>query len=442
MKRGKLITAMLMLLSSFELTLAEAVAQQPQEPAASFKASVDLVRLSAVVRDKKGRFVQNLTARDFEVLDGGQITADQRLPPRPVGRERGAAVRRQRQHGSALTPAREAATHVLSWLDARDEAAVFTFDSALDEVAPFTTGMQALPPRLSRSTRSAPRRSTTRSRRPPNAWRPGEGTAARSWCSPTAATHASQLTPSEVSAIASAIDVPVYIVGIVPGDRQPVRGHRYALLQSGQRCRVAGRPGALDRRRNVRGQHDLRTSSIVARQIVDELRHQYLIAFESSGTPGWHPLVVRARDKDLHRTSPERLYRGAISPDFAARRIDHVPETRDCCFRSRRWSLGGSTACATKKFVRTSVGEVNDEGRLARPLRRRDAGAHAPERRAHLRGRPEGRRPPRSRRSAAQHRRRGREHGNGDGSRGEGRHGQREGRASTRRSSGWSTKSC
>jgi hypothetical protein len=39
--------------------------------------------------------------------------------------------------------------------------------------------------------------------------------------------------------------------------------------------------------------------SLVARQIVDELRHQYLIAFESSQTPGWHPLVVRARDKDL-----------------------------------------------------------------------------------------------------------------------------------------------
>ena len=39
--------------------------------------------------------------------------------------------------------------------------------------------------------------------------------------------------------------------------------------------------------------------SLVARQIVDELRHQYLIAFESSRTPGWHPLVVRARDKDL-----------------------------------------------------------------------------------------------------------------------------------------------
>ena len=34
--------------------------------------------------------------------------------------------------------------------------------------------------------------------------------------------------------------------------------------------------------------------SLAARQIVDELRHQYLIAFESSGNPGWHPLLVKA----------------------------------------------------------------------------------------------------------------------------------------------------
>jgi hypothetical protein len=39
--------------------------------------------------------------------------------------------------------------------------------------------------------------------------------------------------------------------------------------------------------------------SIAARQLIDELRHEYLIAFKSSAKPGWHPLVVRARNKDL-----------------------------------------------------------------------------------------------------------------------------------------------
>jgi hypothetical protein len=39
--------------------------------------------------------------------------------------------------------------------------------------------------------------------------------------------------------------------------------------------------------------------SLAARQIVDELRHQYLIAFESSGAPGWHQLAVRVRNKNM-----------------------------------------------------------------------------------------------------------------------------------------------
>jgi hypothetical protein len=36
--------------------------------------------------------------------------------------------------------------------------------------------------------------------------------------------------------------------------------------------------------------------SLAARQIVEELRHQYLIAFESSGDAGWHQLAVRVRN--------------------------------------------------------------------------------------------------------------------------------------------------
>ena len=37
-----------------------------------------------------------------------------------------------------------------------------------------------------------------------------------------------------------------------------------------------------------------------ARQIVEELRHQYVIAFEASNrTSGWRALEVRARDRGL-----------------------------------------------------------------------------------------------------------------------------------------------
>jgi hypothetical protein len=33
--------------------------------------------------------------------------------------------------------------------------------------------------------------------------------------------------------------------------------------------------------------------------LIDELRHQYLIAFEASSVAGWHPLEVRVRNRDM-----------------------------------------------------------------------------------------------------------------------------------------------
>src|SRR5581483_8103599 len=71
MKRGRLISSMAAV--AFVTVVAGLGAQdQQQPPVATFKSSVDLVRVTAVVRDHKGRFVRDLTARDFEVLDAGR----------------------------------------------------------------------------------------------------------------------------------------------------------------------------------------------------------------------------------------------------------------------------------------------------------------------------------------------------------------------------------
>ena len=40
-------------------------------------------------------------------------------------------------------------------------------------------------------------------------------------------------------------------------------------------------------------------TSEAARLIVDELRHQYLLVFEPANRPGWHPLEVRTRGRQL-----------------------------------------------------------------------------------------------------------------------------------------------
>jgi hypothetical protein len=36
--------------------------------------------------------------------------------------------------------------------------------------------------------------------------------------------------------------------------------------------------------------------NVAARVIVSELRHQYLIAFEASTEPGWHPIEVKVKE--------------------------------------------------------------------------------------------------------------------------------------------------
>jgi VWFA-related protein len=107
----------------------------------------------------------------------------------------------------------------------------------------------------------------------------------------------SRLKPSQVSSIASSIDVPVYVFAVVPSIDNP--STQYSTNDGSSSL-----AGPLSDLAAWTGGHVFVAStpaarSAAARQIVDELRHQYLIAFESSGTSGWHPLVVRARNKHL-----------------------------------------------------------------------------------------------------------------------------------------------
>ena len=48
---------------------AQGTAEKPQ---ATFRSGVDLVTVSATVKDGKGRLVKDLTKKDFEILDRGE----------------------------------------------------------------------------------------------------------------------------------------------------------------------------------------------------------------------------------------------------------------------------------------------------------------------------------------------------------------------------------
>ncbi len=112
--------------------------------------------------------------------------------------------------------------------------------------------------------------------------------------------NSSRLTVDQVTRMASEIDVPVYIIVVVSpldSENRPRRSSgwrptssptvRWATLRTGLEARSSSRPPTCMARRRPR-----RSSS--------ELRHQYFIGFApDTGRPGWHPIDVRTRQKDL-----------------------------------------------------------------------------------------------------------------------------------------------
>ena len=271
----------------------------PAPPTATFRSSVDLVRVAAVVRDQKGRFVQDLTVRDFEVTDGGRS--------RPITDFRqdhaaGVSVALLFDVSGSMeglfSHAREAATHVLSWLDVtQDEAAVFRFDTRLEESMPFTTGLRTLPSTLATITPFGATSLLDAIARTAERVAGREGRRRAVVVFTDGLDNASRLTPAEVSGIASSIDVPVYIVAVVSSIDNPAS-------DIGTASEKSPLTGALADLASWTGGHVFVAStpverSLAARQIVDELRHQYLIAFESSGAPGWHRLAINVRHKKM-----------------------------------------------------------------------------------------------------------------------------------------------
>jgi VWFA-related protein len=112
------------------------------------------------------------------------------------------------------------------------------------------------------------------------------------------ADNASRLSPAEVSGLASEIDVPVYVIVVVsPLDRA---GDSSTVIDPTLESLVDGRLGDLARWTGgeIFAAVGPAQTSRAARQIVTELRQQYLIAFEPSSQPGWHPIALRTRDKD------------------------------------------------------------------------------------------------------------------------------------------------
>jgi Ca-activated chloride channel homolog len=268
-----------------------AFAQDPPPERPTFSASVALVPITAVVRDSKSRLVRGLTLDDFQVLENSQprrilefkATTD---GPISIGLlfDTSGSMR-----GSALDKGKAVVDQLLSHITTSDEVALFTFDKTLRQETPFngqpatirgaldlsrSWGTTSLYDAIAEAARRVSDRAT--SRRALIVVTDGLDTS-------------SALSPADVSAIASATDVPVYVLPVEAVRRLETAAPSgdladLAYWTGGDLLSVA--------------QPELMPRSVAA--LVAELRQQYFLAIESSSASGWYKLDVATRRRDLN----------------------------------------------------------------------------------------------------------------------------------------------
>jgi Ca-activated chloride channel family protein len=276
-------------------------AQDPQEAQPTFRSSVELVTVTVSVRDARGRVLRDMKKADFEVFDSGSLVPikDFYAGDAPVSLAVLLDISGSMAVGGNIEKAREAVLMAMQNLRrGSDEAALFTFDSQLQEVVRFTQDLD----RVHRVSLEGKPWGTTLLF--DAIAETAEAVAARAnrhralLVITDGVDSGSRMTPPEVSAVASGIDVPVYLLTVVnPLDHT---GGEFAVTDGKKAAETAT---LADLARWTGG--DMRIASVPAhtveaiRDLFTELRHQYLITFEPGTRPGWHPLEIRARKKNL-----------------------------------------------------------------------------------------------------------------------------------------------
>jgi Ca-activated chloride channel family protein len=257
-----------------------------------FRSAVDVVSVTAVVRDRRHRVVTSLTRDDMQVVDAGEPQAildfrtEASAPASVALLVDGSGSMRL---GAASEAARKISTAILNSLDSRrDDAALMAFDLRLLTIHGFTHdfssirtsldqleawGMTSLYDAIAGTAGVVAGRS--QNRRAVVVLTDGADTG-------------STYSPEAVSRIASSIDVPVYVfaLGDVTTDSS---GHvvgalRDLAVETGGDVIVANTPRLVD-------------AGIL--RLVEELRHQYLISFRANSFEGLRRVQVRTIRKDL-----------------------------------------------------------------------------------------------------------------------------------------------
>jgi len=192
--------------------------------------------------------------------------------------------------------AREAITRLAAELETgRDQIALLTFDDELHEVQPYTTtpsdvvrGLHSVRPwgstALYDAVVQAGRTLAT------------QGASRRAVVVVTdGLDNRSRSTAAGASAVVSSVDMPVYTIVVTSAhdraEEEAVAGDRSATRPAGTLENLSQWTGGALFQGSTRAESDA-----AVRQIVSELRYQYVLSFESGTPAGWHPLTVRVRD--------------------------------------------------------------------------------------------------------------------------------------------------
>jgi VWFA-related protein len=330
-----------MLSGIFSAALALITAQSPvqpapeQSPAPRFRSAVDLVSVAAVVKDRKGRFVKDLSKQDFQIVEAGQTRPILDFRTEVNGPVKVAVlldISGSMRVGQRATEAKQAANHIFFSLTGRDEAAVFTFDTALDQTQNFTSDRRALEAGVQKAEKPFGQTSlydaiAQTARTVATASSGGyKGLPQRSAVVviTDGVDTRSRLNPGDVAIAASEIDVPVYIVAVVATVDDPREtNHERTEAIASDLQELARRTG---------GELFIASApahaSIAARQLISELRHQYVLAFEASSHSGWRPLEVRTRQNSLIVRARTGYSGGASSTSSSSGDATSVAATR------------------------------------------------------------------------------------------------------------------
>lgn len=276
-------------------------AQVPAQttPHPTFRTSVDLVSVAAIVRDRRGQVVRDLRRDDFEVFDNGIRRPILEFTPSDDG-PISLALLVDVSGSMVMTRHLDAARAWVGILLDRlrpgvDEVALFTFDRGLREERGFAGDLQGLKATLADlrpfgvtslydAIGDTAQRLEARSVKRRAILVVTDGL-----------DNASRLTPAQVSGLASAIDVPVYVMAVLsPLDHAATRGEGDAAVRAGELTNLAAWTGGSAFVVSTPADASVATSKLLA-----DLRHQYLLAFEAAGPAGWRPLDIRLRRREL-----------------------------------------------------------------------------------------------------------------------------------------------